>query len=70
MLCLGFLVVFHCAQPTPPVSDTARFCQIAQPFRWSSRDSEETKRQAKSWNAAGSKVCGWKPAVKKPVDGK
>lgn len=65
MLCLGFLVVFHCTQPAPPVSDVARFCALAQPFRWSKSDSDETKRQAKAWNAAGAKVCGWKPPPKK-----
>jgi hypothetical protein len=35
------------------------FCAAAKPILWSARDSDETIRQVKEHNAAGSALCGW-----------
>lgn len=39
---------------------TSVFCRSAEPIRWSTKDTDETIRQAKAHNAVGRKLCGWK----------
>ena len=37
----------------------AAFCDVAQPLRWSSTDTDETIKQAKLYNATGVSLCKW-----------
>lgn len=38
----------------------APFCAVAEPFRWSGKDTRETQNQAVEHNAVGKELCGWK----------
>jgi hypothetical protein len=37
----------------------AAFCDVAQPLRWSGRDTDETIKQAKLHNQTGITLCKW-----------
>jgi hypothetical protein len=37
----------------------ATFCEIAEPLRWSVKDTRETQDQAVEHNAVGKELCGW-----------
>jgi hypothetical protein len=39
--------------------NTAAFCDVAEPFWWSKKDTVKTIVQAKKWNRIG-KMCGWR----------
>ena len=43
---------------------TKVFCESARPIAWSSKDTDETIKQAKAHNAVGVALCGWKGAGK------
>lgn len=49
------LTLSACAHKTVSV-ETDLFCQIAKPITWSSKDTDETIRQAKAHNAVGVKL--------------
>lgn len=37
----------------------APFCSVAEPLRWSGKDTRETQNQAVEHNAVGKELCGW-----------
>jgi hypothetical protein len=37
----------------------APFCDVAEPFRWSGKDTRPTQEQAVEHNAVGKELCGW-----------
>ena len=37
----------------------AAFCDVAQPLRWSAKDTDETIKQAKLYNTTGVSLCKW-----------
>lgn len=65
MVCFGILLMF-CQDPKPPPAPppVARFCKVAKPFEWSRHDTARSQQQARAINAAGVKICGWKPPAK------
>lgn len=40
-------------------TNTASFCQVAEPIYWSSKDTDETIKQVKEHNAVGVQICNW-----------
>ena len=61
LLLTGFalLILQACATTTDSSDTTDSYCAIAHPFLWSAKDTDETIRQAKEWNARGVALCGW-----------
>lgn len=59
VLVLSVLTLAGCATTTASGGREV-FCGAARPIRWSAADTDETIRQAKSHNAAGRALCGWR----------
>jgi hypothetical protein len=45
---------------TDPRVSQLLYCDGAKPIRWSSKDTDQTIREAKEQNAVGKAECGWK----------
>ncbi|KMO15442.1 hypothetical protein QR78_21510 [Methylobacterium indicum] len=61
MTCTGFAFIvaqLTCISPEIKV-DAARWCEVARPITYSSRDTPETRRQVRAHNAKGVAACGW-----------
>ena len=58
-LILSALTLAGCATTTGSGGRDV-FCAVARPMGWSVADTDETIRQAKSHNAVGRAVCGWR----------
>lgn len=43
----------------PPALLQASFCEVAEPIGWSARDTDQTIKQVKQFNAVGTELCGW-----------
>lgn len=61
---ISLAILLGCQTPTPTVA-TDSFCDIARPISYSSRDTDQTRAEVLSHNAAGCAVCpehqSWKP---------
>lgn len=56
----GLLMLAGCQTTAQTVLGVTDFCDAAEPILYSSRDTEETKRQVREHNAVGVKICdGW-----------
>jgi hypothetical protein len=58
LLPIPLLILPGCATTTVTVGTDAVACSAFEPIRWSSRDTDDTIRQAKEHNAAWVAVCG------------
>ncbi len=54
------LTAGKCSDPSAEAQRQA-WCAVNRPICWSTKDTAETKRQAKRWNAAGKALCDWTP---------
>lgn len=65
MRCRGiaFIVADLTCEVADPAIKAASFCDVMNrqggAFRWSRRDTDETKDRADIINAAGKRLCGW-----------
>jgi hypothetical protein len=57
MLCLGFLIAFSCQAPQAAPDNSARFCKVYQPVRWSHSDTRGTKEQVDALNRVWKAQC-------------
>ncbi|MGX7708982.1 hypothetical protein [Methylobacterium sp. Gmos1] len=60
LTCTGVAFLFAqmtCTSPEIQV-DAARWCVVARPITYSSRDTPETRRQVRAHNAKWTAVCG------------
>lgn len=57
MICLGILVM-HCTQiKADALTGSARFCELAEPWRVKRTDDVLTREQAAKHNAMGLAIC-------------
>lgn len=59
-------ILSGCQTPTPIAAISgADFCDIGRPISYSTRDTDQTRAEVLSHNAAGCAICGehpvWKP---------
>jgi len=57
LLPMPLLILPGCATTTASVGTNAVACSAFEPIRWSSKDTDETIRQAKEHNAAWAVIC-------------
>jgi hypothetical protein len=57
---MPLMILPGCATTTDSVGTEAVACSAFEPIRWSSKDTDETIRQAKEHNAAWITICGLK----------
>lgn len=58
LLPMPLLILPGCATTTASVGTDSVACSAFEPIRWSSRDTDDTIRQAKEHNAAWAALCG------------
>ncbi len=58
LLPMPLLILPGCATTTASVATYAVACSAFDPIWWSSRNTDETIRQAKEHNAAWASICG------------
>jgi hypothetical protein len=54
---MPLLILPGCATTTASVGTDAVACSAFEPIRWSTKDTDETIRQAKEHNAAWAVIC-------------
>lgn len=56
LIAIGSILILNaCAMMTVSV-ETRLFCEVAKPILWSTRDTDETIKQAKAHNAVGKRL--------------
>jgi hypothetical protein len=57
LLMLSMLILPACARTTATVGPTDISCAVFRPISWYAKDTDDTIREVKSFNAAWTAVC-------------